>query len=216
MTIAGGHVFDTDVTIIGAGVAGCAAALTLSRQGFRVALLERSTGPQTRFCGEFVSGEALSLLARLGVAEGLVGLGATPVRRLELHATRGWSVRMPLVEGSFGLSRRALDAVLLQRALREGARLFSGMQVTAVSGSPAEGYRVEAFAQADRARVFSARVVIGAHGKRSSVDRLLSRRFLTVNSGWIASTIAGPIAATRLRCTCFRAATAGRYPSKTA
>lgn len=179
------RVTDTDVVVIGAGVAGCAAAIALRQTGWRVALLESAAGAHARFCGEFISGEAFESLARLGVSASLAALGANPIRRLEFHAASGGYFSIPLAAGGFGLSRRTLDSALLKRAVHDGATLFDRMQVTAVSGGFARAYRVEALADGDRTHIFSARAVIGAHGKRSAVDRVLGRRFLAVNSEWV-------------------------------
>src|SRR5437763_1811893 len=54
-----------DVAIIGAGPAGCAAAIAAARAGASVHLLERGPYPRHKVCGEFVSPEALALLREL-------------------------------------------------------------------------------------------------------------------------------------------------------
>jgi flavin-dependent dehydrogenase len=59
------------------------------------------------------------------------------------------------------------------------------MHVTGVSGGPGQGFRVEALEDGDRGHIFSSRAVVGAHGRRSSVDRVLHRRFLAINSEWV-------------------------------
>jgi 2-polyprenyl-6-methoxyphenol hydroxylase-like FAD-dependent oxidoreductase len=56
-----------DVVIVGAGVAGCAAALTLSRQGHSVCLLDLQRQPRHAFRAEKISGEQLPLLDKLGL-----------------------------------------------------------------------------------------------------------------------------------------------------
>ena len=57
----------TDVIVIGGGPAGCAAAIGLSRLGYRVALCDQAKFPRDKVCGEFISPAADPILARLGV-----------------------------------------------------------------------------------------------------------------------------------------------------
>jgi len=178
------RVTDSDVVVIGAGAAGCAAAIALRHKGLCVVLLERAPS-QARFCGEFVSGETRGALAQLGLSASLAALGANPIRRLELHAVSGGCFSLSLSAGGFGLTRRTLDWALLGRAVQDGAMLFARMHVNAVWGGPGRGFRVEAIADGERGHVFSARAVIGAHGKRSAVDRALGRRFHPLNSEWV-------------------------------
>ncbi len=54
-----------DLIVIGAGPAGCAAAITAARTGASVFLLERGRFPRHKVCGEFVSAESLDLLQDL-------------------------------------------------------------------------------------------------------------------------------------------------------
>jgi menaquinone-9 beta-reductase len=54
-----------DLAVIGAGPAGCAAAIVAARKGARVLLLEARGFPRHKVCGEFVSAEALRLLEQL-------------------------------------------------------------------------------------------------------------------------------------------------------
>src|SRR5262245_14627681 len=54
-----------DVVIIGAGPAGSAAAIELSRAGRRVILIERKTFPRAKVCGGCLSGPAAARLKQL-------------------------------------------------------------------------------------------------------------------------------------------------------
>ncbi|HEU5403325.1 MAG TPA: FAD-dependent monooxygenase [Terriglobales bacterium] len=54
-----------DLIVIGAGPAGCAAAITAVKSGAKVLLLERGRFPRQKVCGEFVSAESLSVLEEL-------------------------------------------------------------------------------------------------------------------------------------------------------
>src|SRR5947208_7751376 len=54
-----------DLSVVGGGPAGSAAAITAVRGGARVLLLERGRLPRHKVCGEVVSAESLELLGSL-------------------------------------------------------------------------------------------------------------------------------------------------------
>ena len=60
-----------DAIAVGGGLAGAAFALELARNGARVVVLERSRAAHLKVCGDFLSAEALDLLAYLGIILGL-------------------------------------------------------------------------------------------------------------------------------------------------
>ncbi len=106
--------------ILGAGPAGCAAAITLGRAGVRPTLLDRDEVPRDLLCGGFLSWRTVPQLAALGLDP--ARLGAHRVERLALIAGAREAV-MDLPHPSFGLSRRALDTELRRLALAAGAEL---------------------------------------------------------------------------------------------
>ena len=53
--------------IIGGGLAGGAAAARLAQLGRPALLIEREAGPHDKVCGEFLSGEAVTALGKLGL-----------------------------------------------------------------------------------------------------------------------------------------------------
>ncbi|HLI18794.1 MAG TPA: FAD-dependent oxidoreductase, partial [Rhodanobacteraceae bacterium] len=57
-----------DVIVVGAGVAGAMSATHLARAGLRVLLVEKSSWPRDKACGGCLSGVALRMLARAGIA----------------------------------------------------------------------------------------------------------------------------------------------------
>lgn len=115
-----------ETVIVGGGLAGSAAAIRLARDGAPVTLLEREAGPHDKICGEFLSTEACADLDELGID--LDRLGAVKVNRVRLwHRHRHAETRLPFV--ACGLSRRILDARLLEDAARHGARVREGVRV---------------------------------------------------------------------------------------
>jgi flavin-dependent dehydrogenase len=112
--------------IIGAGPAGCAAAITLARAGHQPDLIERTSGPTDKVCGDFLSADTIQRLRALDVDP--AALGGSVIRRVRLiHGERVAEATLPFP--AIGLSRRVVDDALLRRAQEAGALLQSGRSV---------------------------------------------------------------------------------------
>jgi len=114
------------LVIVGAGLAGSAAAVLLARAGLAPLLLERTPHVQPRLCGEFISAEATQALATLGVD--VLALGGRPTRRLRV-ACGALQMEAELPFTAVGLTRHALDGALQRQAVAAGARLLRGQRV---------------------------------------------------------------------------------------
>jgi flavin-dependent dehydrogenase len=106
--------------ILGAGPAGCAAAIVLAEHGAAPVLLDRDAEARDQLCGGFLSWRTAEQLRALGVDP--AGLGGRPVSRVALFSRRR-ELALPLPGPAFGLSRRALDDALRRRAVAAGATL---------------------------------------------------------------------------------------------
>ncbi|RTQ49756.1 NAD(P)/FAD-dependent oxidoreductase [Hymenobacter gummosus] len=171
---------DCDILIIGGGLAGLTAALDLAGRGRRVTLVERRHYPFHRVCGEYVSNEVLPYLRRLGADP--EPLSPARIRRFLLSAPGGRTLTAPLDLGGFGVSRYALDEFLYQRARARGVQFRLGATVA--------GVQFEAAADQFRVRLaggeeLTARVVLGTHGKRATLDRQLGRAFFRQRSPYV-------------------------------
>jgi flavin-dependent dehydrogenase len=162
-----------DALVIGGGLAGCSTALQLARAGHEVVLAEQSTYPRQKLCGEFLSPEAQSSFRRLGVLEAVHEAGASSIDHTRLTAPSGTKTEHALPDPALGLSRHQLDRLLFRRACAAGVDGRAGTRVTDVQGSLDEGFAVTAGAE-----TLEARLVFGAHGRRSRLDRALERPFL--------------------------------------
>lgn len=123
-----------DALVVGAGLAGSAAACLLARAGKDVLLLERETRPHHKVCGEFLSVEAVAHLRQLGVDP--LALGGVPIAKIRLISGRVEAeARLPF--GAVGLSRHVLDEALIACAAKAGAEVERGVRVVEIDGSTA-------------------------------------------------------------------------------
>jgi flavin-dependent dehydrogenase len=123
----------TEIIVIGGGLAGAAAAIGLAQAGKQVRLFDKASGPQHKVCGEFLSGEAVDYLGRLGID--VAALGGVPIDRVSLQAgTRTSKAKLPFP--AWSLSRCRLDAALLARAEACGADVQRAAIVQALEPGP--------------------------------------------------------------------------------
>ena len=170
-----------DVILIGAGLAGCSAAIQLAQRGHQVLLLEQQHYPTHKLCGEFLSVEVLATFEVLGISATVKQAGAVPIHRSLVTTATGQRFESSLPGVALGLSRYHLDLILLQRAAAVGVTCQTGALVTGVTGTLTQGFTVTT--PHDR---FTARLVMGAYGKRSRLDRALQRPFLERSAPFVA------------------------------
>src|SRR5262245_59531299 len=107
-----------DVAIVGASLAGCTAAILLSRAGARVALIEKQPDPQAfkRMCSHFIQASAVPTIERLGLYEPILAAGGL---RSRFHAWTRWGWIEPTERQSaycLNLRRSLLDPMLREKA----------------------------------------------------------------------------------------------------
>lgn len=93
-----------DVLIVGAGILGCALAITLARQGRSVLLLEKSLKEPDRIVGELLQPGGVSALEKLGLRACLEQIDAVVVRGYEV-IYYGEGVHIPYPEKDSGRKR---------------------------------------------------------------------------------------------------------------
>lgn len=170
-----------DVIVIGAGLAGCSAAIQLARRGWRVLLLEQQRYPAHKLCGEFLSVEVIANFSHLGILDAVQKAGAHPINHTLITTSSGARFEQTLPGTALGLSRYQLDLMLFEQAMAVGAICYDGALVRKVEGNFEDRFLVTT-----NQGEFQSRSVLAAHGKRSSLDTQLERPFVRRSSPWVA------------------------------
>ena len=126
-----------DLAIIGGGPAGSSAAIAAARLGASVVLLEARNFPRHKVCGEFVSAEALDVLASLlkNLPTGRTLLDAAPAIQRTRLFLRTRMIEAPVSPAALSITRYDLDAQLWMAAQAAGVETRSNCEVTAAEGN---------------------------------------------------------------------------------
>ena len=168
----------TDIIIIGGGLAGLVNAIHLSKAGLAVKLIEKNEYPKHKVCGEYISNEVLPYLQYLDADP--MTTGAKKISRFQLSTTRGKTIETILPLGGFGISRYTLDHFLLQKALENNC--------TVIQDTVSDVHFVKDIFRVvtNEGNEMTAKIVIGAFGKRSNMDNKLERAFIQNKSPFVA------------------------------
>ncbi len=173
-----------DLIAVGAGPAGCAAAVTAARAGLTTLLIDRAELGRDKCCGDGLTALALDELARLGLDTNAIPSGTAPDEAV-LRSPSGRVVRLPLrhVAPLAAVAKRQdLDAELVRLAQSSGAAVQLG--------NAAVGARLDAWGGcevtlADGAR-HRAPFVVAADGIYSPMRRMLGLRAEPYTGDWHA------------------------------
>lgn len=164
-----------DCVIAGAGPAGSATAIHLAGAGLHVALIDRSTFPRAKPCGDCLSPGANPLLKRLGILDRVHAAGAS-LHGWRIFSPSGASFETrfdqitadPLQCRAYAVDRSVFDAILVDAAREAGAELLKA-HITDVI--PNGDFHEIACRDRDSSQRVRGRLLIGADGLRSIVSR---------------------------------------------
>ena len=172
------HTEEADIIVVGAGPAGSTTAFYLAQAGLDVLLLEKSTFPREKVCGDGLTPRAVKALAGMGIDiseqngwlhnKGLRVIGA------------GHRMEVPWPDLSsypgYGLvrTRTDFDETLARRAQQAGARLLEDTTVTGPVMDERTGKIKGVVTSSERQYV--ARTVIAADGNSSRLSVAMGLR----------------------------------------
>ncbi|MUP45704.1 NAD(P)/FAD-dependent oxidoreductase [Gramella sp. BOM4] len=168
---------NSQVIIIGGGLAGLTAAIHLSRLDIQVILFEKEKYPHHKVCGEYLSKEVIPYLEFLGIE--ISSLKPATIDRLHFSTKEGKITSHELEMGGLGISRNTLDHYLFQQAKTANCEIIQDAVLNV--NFQDDRFEVETASSGK----FIADFVLGAFGKRSTLDKSLTREFISNKSGWL-------------------------------
>jgi menaquinone-9 beta-reductase len=181
-----------DVVIVGGGPAGATAGMILAKSRLSVLILDKARFPRDKPCAGLLSGRAAATLVKLYEADAIAGLtrtvntGCRMFNRFQLLSEAAGG------DATYAITRRELDALLLETAKQCGCHVREESRAVAVEGTvPIFGQRpgtvakrsaaarkwdcppprpAVVLASGERVR---ASIIIGADGARSVVAKCI-------------------------------------------
>lgn len=165
-----------DVAIIGAGPAGCTAAIALHQSGLKVALIDKATFPRDKICGDALSPDVVNQLGKLPL---------DTADRFNKMEEKIWCKAVRFVSPDYSqadvsLSNTGLmgyvsprldfDAVMYEQAMKSDCvTAFMGKSIETIS-SCQESILIDI----KGGEQIKAKMILGADGANSAVARALS------------------------------------------
>jgi geranylgeranyl reductase family protein len=166
-----------EAVVVGAGPAGCSAAIHLKKLGIDVLLLDKSFFPREKICGDGIPLKCFPLLEELGIKRQVLLDRGYPIRQLNIHAPTGETISYgnpddDLSPKSVCLARREFDFVLLSQAKKFLSQVKLGMEVIRIDKVSENGHAL-LLRERETGHQYEilTRMIIGADGTHSIVSR---------------------------------------------
>ncbi|MET9063587.1 geranylgeranyl reductase family protein [Streptosporangium sandarakinum] len=165
---------DADVIVVGAGPAGSTTAFHLARAGLEVLLLEKTTFPREKVCGDGLTPRAVKQLIAMGIdidAPGWVRNKGLRVVGGGLRFELDWPELASYPDFGLVRTRQDFDQILADNAERAGVRLLQGVNVIAPILDERSGHVVGVTAKKDGEEVsYRSRLVVAADGNSTRLS----------------------------------------------
>lgn len=166
-----------EIIVVGAGPAGCAAAIELAQKGHRVLLMDKEEFPRNKVCGDAIAPMGLEILRALGLKEKLEKTDFYKIDGFRFTSLKGRVLNVGLQSKRLDLRtlvapRLLLDAMLKEHAVACGAKFLKAKAIAPVQ-TCGRVAGVRAVVAGGKSVEFRSRILIGADGSNSIIARHL-------------------------------------------
>ena len=171
---------DCDIIIVGAGPAGTSAAMFASKLGLKSIILEKSTFPRDKICGDALSGKSVRYMRELGVLEEVSKLDGAEINRLTFGSPDHKKFDIHLVnrhnkssiKRGYVIKREIFDNFLFQKA-KSLTEIKEGFNVTNIIYDENGNISGIKGISDKREESVHAPIILGCDGSKSTIARKL-------------------------------------------
>jgi menaquinone-9 beta-reductase len=172
-----------DIIIIGAGPAGCSAALTLQKSNFKIALFEKDTFPREKICGDGICDRSINTLKKINESYFEEFLKIEPKQCIKKTSLIYKNHRFDLDFKSFGYTCRRIDfdSFLFSLVERDctNISIFQNTPIAKISKAE-NGYTITTKNNEE----YFAKMILVANGAKSEIEKTLTQiPFIKSNQG---------------------------------
>ena len=168
-----------DIIIVGAGPAGTSAALYADRLGLKTIILDKTTFPRDKICGDALSGKSVKYMRELGVLDEVPKLRGSTIRRITFGSPSHKQFDIHLsnpqntgnIKEGYVIPREIFDNFLFEKA-QKVTEIRQGFNVSDLLYDNGKIVGIKGLQDKEKKEVY-APIILGCDGAKSTIARKL-------------------------------------------
>ena len=169
-----------DVIIIGAGPSGSSAALYAHKMGLKTVLLDKSTFPRDKICGDALSGKSVRYMKELGVLDEVSKLKGASIKRItfgspshkQFDVNLSGSKNTGKIKEGFVIPRKIFDNFLFDKA-KNITETKEAFKVTDIIYDNKKIIGIEGIQDKKKKKLYGS-IILGCDGPNSIISKKLN------------------------------------------
>ncbi len=167
---------DFDAIVVGGGPAGSGAVMYLKRKNLKVLLLDKTSFPRDKTCGDGISGKSMALVRELGLMPDIEKREHKKITGVLLSSPNGTLLEVPIPKSKqstnygYVCRREEFDDALFQNAKKLADKTIENFTVTDLLKDGEQVIGVKGIKDG-KEQEFTAKVVLAADGANSLISK---------------------------------------------